>query len=443
MHPLITGVEPGSPAEKAGLCPGDRLIAINGNEISDVLDYMFHSEEAKLHIETESPARPPRRRSFRLRKKEGEPLGLLFESYLMDKPRSCANKCLFCFIDQLPPGLRETLYFKDDDARLSFLTGSYVTLTNLSRRELDRIMSLRISPINVSVHSTNPELRRRLLGSKNAGDCLEIMRAFAGARIEMNCQIVVCPGLNDGAELERTMSDLAELFPAVASVSIVPVGLTRYRDELGLYPLEPVGPEKAREIIASAEAFSAGFMPEHGTRLFYCADELFLKAGLDIPPRDYYEGFPQYENGVGMLRSLEDEFMAALRGVEACPSGSEPHEFSVATGLASRPLLAKLLQIAESKCYYINGSVYGIENRFFGNTVDVAGLITGRDLVAQLKGKPLGSRLLISAGMLRHGGDMFLDSLTLEDASRELGVPIVPVPNDGAELLKAFMNRGA
>jgi putative radical SAM enzyme (TIGR03279 family) len=433
VYPLITGVEKKSPAHKAGLRIGDRLVSICGNEIRDVLDYKYHSENSRLTLEIE---REGKRLGFKIKKEESEPLGLEFESYLMDNARSCANKCIFCFIDQLPKGLRDTLYFKDDDARLSFLTGNYITFTNLSKRELQRIKELRISPINVSVQATDPELRCKMLGNKNAGSCLELMTELARAGIEMNCQIVVCPGYNDGEQLIKSMQDLSGLYPQVSSVSVVPVGLTRYRE--GLTELEPVTAEKAAEIIRAVYSFGEDCLRTLGSRLFYCGDELYLKAGIELPDWEYYEGFPQFENGVGMLRSLEDEFIAALEDID-CPSQSEVNSFSVATGLAAAPLLSKLLQIAADRCYNISGRVYSIENRFFGSSVDVAGLITGQDLIDQLKGKPLGSRLLISANMLRHGGDMFLDSVTLTEASKELGIPIIPVVNDGAELLKAFM----
>ncbi len=433
MFPLITGVEKKSIAHRAGLRIGDRLVSICGNEIRDVLDYKYHSENSKLTIEVE---RGGKRLCFKLKKDESEPLGLEFESYLMDSARSCANKCIFCFIDQLPKGMRDTLYFKDDDARLSFLTGNYITFTNLSQRELKRIIDLRISPINVSVQATDPDLRCKLLGNKNAGSCMELMTDLAEAGIEMNCQIVVCPGFNDGEQLKKSMQDLSALFPQVNSVSVVPVGLTRYRE--GLHPLEPVTKEKAREIIGLVDSFGEECYRTFGSRLFYCGDELYLKAGIDIPDWEYYEGFPQFENGVGMLRSLEDEFMAALEDEELTPQSAN-NPFSIATGFAAAPLLTKLLQIASQKCYNIKGKVYAIENRFFGSSVDVAGLITGQDLIGQLKGRPLGSRLLIPASMLRYGGDMFLDNITLTEAINELGIPIIPVINDGAALLKALL----
>ncbi|MBP5167071.1 MAG: DUF512 domain-containing protein [Oscillospiraceae bacterium] len=432
MPQLIVSVAPDSPAARAGMRAGDSLVAVNGKFIRDVLDYKYYSSDARLTVEY---TRAGKIRFARIVKDEGLPLGLEFESYLMDKARSCSNKCVFCFIDQLPPGMRKTLYFKDDDARLSFLQGNYISLTNLSRREIERICQLHISPVNVSVQATDPDVRRFMLGNENAGECMDIMRRFSRAGICMNCQIVVCPGINDGEVLMRSMRELAGLYPAVSSVSVVPVGITRYRE--GLYPLSPVTADSAGEIIDAVDAFGGECLSRLGERIFCCADELFLRAGRDIPDEDYYSDYPQFENGVGMMRSLENEFLSALE-FRSDKSGSGT--FSVATGLAAAPLIRKLLQISSERCYNVSGTVYGIENRFFGSSVDVAGLITGGDLVEQLKGRPLGSRLLISASMLRHGGDMFLDSVTLQDASRTLGVPIIGVANDGAALLDAFLN---
>ncbi len=432
MPQLIVSVAPDSPAARAGMRAGDFLVAVNGKFIRDVLDYKYYSSDSRLTVEY---TRSGKIRFARIVKDEGLPLGLEFESYLMDKARSCSNKCVFCFIDQLPSGMRKTLYFKDDDARLSFLQGNYISLTNLSPREIERICELRISPVNVSVQATDPDVRRFMLGNENAGRCMDIMRRFSEAGIAMNCQIVVCPGINDGSVLLRSMRELAALYPSVSSVSVVPVGLTRHRE--GLYPLSPVTPDAAAEIIDAVDAFGCECAARYGERIFCCADELFLRAGRDIPEEDYYGGYPQFENGVGMMRSLENEFLSALE-VRSGSSGSGA--FSVATGLAAAPLIRKLLQISSERCYNVSGAVYGIENRFFGSTVDVAGLITGGDLIEQLKDRPLGSRLLISASMLRHGGDMFLDSVTLSDASRALGVPIIGVANDGEALLEAFLN---
>ena len=392
MPQIITRVDPGSPALRAGLRAEDELVSVNGHEIRDVLDYRYYCENGRLLLEFR---RDGVLRRKRLRKEESEPLGLDFETYLMDRPRSCVNHCLFCFIDQLPRGMRDTLYFKDDDARLSFLQGNYITLTNLSSRELDRICALRISPINVSVQATDPEVRCRLLGNPRAGDCYEIMRRFAARRIHMDCQIVVCPGLNDGETLQKTMEDLAALYPQVSSVSVVPVGLTRHRE--GLAALTPVDAAIAGEIIDRVDAFGEKCLADCGSRIFACGDELYRKAGREVPDWDYYEGFPQFENGVGMLRSLEDEFRDALADR---PEASDPVPFAVATGGAAYPLFQKLLQLLADSCYSVKGRLYGIRNDFFGESVNVAGLLTGQDLIAQLKGKELGKKLLISVSML-------------------------------------------
>ncbi|HHU05759.1 MAG TPA: DUF512 domain-containing protein [Clostridiales bacterium] len=425
----IINVEKSSPAYKKAV-PGDRLISINGNPIEDVLDYKYYSYERELTVVLESAE--GKKKLILIRKDEGEDLGLEFDDYLMDRARTCANKCIFCFIDQLPPNVRKSLLFKDDDARMSFLLGNYITLTNLRERDIERIVKMRISPVNISVHTTNPELRVKMLRNKRGGEIMDIMRRFKEAGITMNCQIVCCPGINDRAELLKSLEDLRSLYPAVASVSVVPVGLTKHRE--GLYPLGPVDLKKAAEIIDMTDAFGDKCLKELGSRLFYCADELYLKAKREIPPEDYYEGYPQIENGVGLMRSLEEEFKIAL---ENCPEASGA-PFSIATGVAAAPFLTKILKIAKGKCVNINGRVYAIENDFFGKTVDVAGLVAGGDLISQLKGKDLGRRLLIPASMLRHGGDMFLDDVTLSDAEAALGVPIVPVPNNGYELLSAI-----
>jgi len=425
----IIRVDKSSPAYKKAV-PGDRLISINGNPIEDILDYKYYSYDRQLIIVLESAE--GEKKLILVRKNEGEDLGLEFDDYLMDKARSCANRCIFCFIDQLPPNVRQSLLFKDDDARMSFLLGNYITLTNLRERDIERIVRMRISPVNISVHTTNPELRVKMLRNKRGGEIMDVMRRFKEAGITMNCQIVCCPGINDGAELQRSLEDLKSLYPAVASVSVVPVGLTKYRE--GLYPLRPVDSEKAAEIIDMTDAFGDRCLKELGSRLFYCADELYLKAGREIPPENYYEGYPQIENGVGLMRSLKEEFKAALNtGRKA--SGEL---FSIATGVAAAPFLTEILKIAKDKYVNIEGRVYAVENEFFGRTVDVAGLVVGGDLISQLKGRDLGKRLLIPASMLRHGGDMFLDDVTLSDVESALGVPVVPVPNNGYELLKAI-----
>ena len=429
MENIIKSIDRGSPLHRKAQV-GDAVISINGNKIIDVLDYKFFAYDSRLKVLLRRP--DGSEYEVTVHKSEGGDLGLEFESYLMDKPRSCANNCVFCFIDQLPKGMRKTMYFKDDDARLSFLLGNYITLTNLSKREIERIIALHISPINVSVHTTNPELRCRMLQNPRAGESIEIMRRFAQAGIVMNCQIVCCPGLNDGEELLRSMRELEEMYPGVHSVSIVPVGLTRFRE--GLYPLTPFTEELAGETIDMVTAFGDECLKRHGTRIFFCGDELYIKARRELPPDEFYEEHTQLENGVGMIRLLETEFRSALMLSDA-PDGLP---FSIATGVSAAPYFEKLLGMAKEKYGTINGKVYPIENDFFGRSINVTGLITGQDLIHQLKGRDLGQRLLISQNMLRREEMDFLDDVTLEQASRELGVPIYPIEQDGFALWDAI-----
>lgn len=427
----IKAVTPGSPAARAGVLPGERLLSVNGHEIIDVLDYKYYSYDPKLTLllrEAEG-----KKRKISLRKDVGEDLGLEFETYLMDRARSCANKCAFCFVDQLPEGMRESLYFKDDDARLSFLMGNYITLTNLSKRELQRIRDLRISPINLSVHATDPETRKMLLGSKRGGECLEIMEEFAKAGIVMNCQIVACPGLNDGVQLDRTMTDLAKLYPAVKSVSVVPVGLTRFRK--GLHPLRPYTKQEAAQVIRQVETFAAACKKQYDSSIFWCSDEFYLQADIPLPEDAYYEEYTQLENGVGMLRLLSVECNGACYGA---PEDCKVAPFSIATGTAAAPFLREMIDTAALKCHTkLKYHVFPIQNHFFGETITVAGLLTGRDLMEQLKDKDLGTRLLIAENMLRHGEHVFLDDVTLEELSQTLGVPVIPVKQDGFALFEA------
>lgn len=409
---------------------GDEILSINGNVIHDVLDYKYFSYEPRLVLRLRRP--DGGEYAVHADKPEGLDLGLEFEDYLMDNPRSCANNCVFCFIDQLPKGLRRTMYFKDDDARLSFLLGNYITLTNLSEREIQRIIDLHISPVNISVHATDPELRRRLLRNKNAGACLDIMRRFAEGGIVMNCQIVCCPGLNDGQALENTMRDLADMYPAVHSVSIVPVGLTKFRE--GLYPLAAFTPETSAETIDLVTAFGDKCLKSHGTRIFFCSDEMYIKAGRELPDDDFYEEHTQLENGVGMIRLLEREFKGALSLADE-PDGVP---FSIACGTSAAPYFEGLIRAAASRFPSLDGRVYAIENDFFGHDVNVSGLITGQDLVSRLRGKYLGQRLFISQNMLRRAELDFLDDMTLEEATEALGVPIFPVESDGFALWDAI-----
>lgn len=424
MFNTVASVDPGSPLE-GKVAPGDQLCFVNRHAVKDVLDYKYYTYDKKLVLEFKNAG------VIRVRKQEGQDLGLNFETYLMDKPTGCANKCVFCFVDQLPRGLRSTLYFKDDDARLSFLTGNYITCTNLSERELQRICDLRISPLNISVHATDPELRCKLLGNRRGGEIMDILRRFSAAGIFMECQIVCVPGWNDGEALRKTMEDLSGFYPHVESVSIVPVGLTKYRE--GLTPLSPFTPAQARDTVALVEGFAEECFQKYDSRIFFCSDEFYLKAGLPLPEDRYYEGYPQLENGVGLIRSLETDFRYALE--KEGPVKDAP-PFSIATGLAAEPFLRELVALAGAP-----GVVYGVPNDFFGHTIDVAGLLTGQDLIRHLKGKALGERLLLPGTMLRDGDGVFLDDLTPADLSRELGVRVCPVPCDGEKLLAAMRGQ--
>ena len=429
MKHIIKSIDAQSPLRKK-LKAGDELIAINGHKIIDVLDYKFYSYEEKLVLQVLT--QDGKTKLVSMKKPLGGDAGLEFETYLMDRPRSCANRCIFCFVDQTPPGRRKSLYFKDDDARLSFLMGCYITLTNLSDREVERIIDLHISPVNVSVHTTDPELRCRMLKNPRAGKSIEIMRRFAKAGIRMNCQIVCCPGWNDGAALDRSMRDLFEMYPSVHSVSIVPVGVTKYRE--GLEHIEPFTPEHAVETIDQVTRFGDGCVKACGERIFFCSDELYLKAGIPLPEDEFYEDHAQLENGVGMLRLMESEFNLALKMSDA-PDGVP---FAIACGTSVAPFMEKLLCTAREKCDKIHGKVYPIVNDFFGHTINVSGLITGQDLIAQLRGKDIGKRLFISQNMLRRDEMDFLDDVTIEQASAALGVPIYPVEQDGGALCDAM-----
>ena len=428
----IQSVDPHSPARRAGVRPGERLTHINGRPIADVLDYKFYAYDPRLELTLAEE--DGRTRTVRVRKGEGEELGLNFETYLMDRARSCANRCIFCFVDQMPPGMRETLYFKDDDARLSFLMGNYITLTNLSEREIDRICALRISPINISVHATDPALREAMLRHRRAGECLDIMKRFAGAGIEMNCQIVSCPGINDGP----TLADLGALHPAVASVAVVPVGLTKYRE--GLCHIDPYTPAQAAALIGQVEAFAAAFLKKHGTSLAWCSDEFYLLAGRALPEKAYYEDMNQLENGVGMLRLLQSQAELALEG-EALLELTPP-PFSIATGVSAAPFVEKIVDRCREKCGNIVGTVHPVANRFFGETITVSGLVTGGDLIGQLRGKELGERLILPSNMLRAGEQVFLDDVTVAQVEEALGVPVCPVDAEsGFDLVDAILGR--
>lgn len=426
----IMSVIPDSAAEKCGIITGDILVKINDHPINDVLDYMFYSAEQNLRIEI---LRDSDIIFADAVKNEYDDLGLEFETFLMDCKQTCRNKCVFCFIDQMPPGMRETLYFKDDDARLSFLQGNYVTLTNLEQKDIDRIINMKLN-INVSVHTTNPELRVRMMNNRFAGEKLDYIRQLAESGIMLNCQIVCCPGLNDGDELRRSLRDLGQFMPNISSIAVVPVGLSRFRE--GLYPLTSFTKETAGDTIDIIEEFQAEFLENFGTRTVFPSDEFYLIAERELPSSESYEDYPQYENGVGMLRSLIEEFEDALESTEY---NGQKRNISVATGYSAFETINKLAKMAEARFTGLRCRVYPIRNDFFGETITVSGLITGQDLIAQLSGKELGDELLISSSMLRSGSDVFLDDLTVSDVRQKLDVIVTASDNNGYDLLDAIL----
>lgn len=425
----ITGVTRGSLAERAGIKSGDTLISINKNEINDVLDYRFYMCAERLSLEL---CRDGERYSSKIKKDEYDDIGLEFETFLMDKKHSCRNACIFCFIDQMPKGYRDTLYFKDDDSRLSFLMGNYVTLTNLHDPDVDRIIKMHMSPINISVHTTDPDLRVKMLRNKRAGEVLGYMKRFAEAGIEMNCQIVLCRGINDGEALTNTMHDLASMYPHVPTVSIVPCGMTKFRE--GLFPLELFSREEAEAVVRQVESFAAKCKEYYGEYIFYCGDEFYIEAGLPIPDGEYYGEYRQIENGVGMMASMRDEFYEAIEDAEC---DGEPREISVVTGELAYEFISGLTSKIEEKFNNIVIHTYKIINDFFGSTVTVSGLVTGRDIISQLRDKPLGTKMYIPSSMLRSEGDLFLCGTSRDDVEEALGVKLITVENDGYD----FVNK--
>ena len=425
---VIAGVEPGSIAEELELEPGDVLLEINGNKIEDAFDYHYLMNEE--YVELLVRKANGEEWELEIEKEFEEDLGVTFENGMMDEYRNCTNKCIFCFIDQMPPGMRETLYFKDDDTRLSFLQGNYVTLTNLSDHDVERIIKYKLSPINISFQTTNPELRCKMLHNRFAGRSLQIVDKLVEADIVMNGQIVLCKGWNDGEELERSLKDLYGYLPNLQSVSIVPVGLSKFRD--GLEPLEPFTPEDAKKVILQVQKWQEKAMEEYGVHFVHASDEWYLLAGEELPEEDSYDGYLQLENGVGMLRLLETEFHEAL----AMAKGSEKtQKVSIATGKLAAPFIRQLAEEMKVKFPNIGVKVYDITNEFFGERITVAGLITGQDLKKQLMDQDLGEKLLLPCHMLRSGEEVFLDDVTVSELSEYLKIPIEIVESDGAVLL--------
>lgn len=433
INTRVLSVEKNSPAYRSKIQQGDEILKINGHEIHDILEYRFLISEYEVELE--------------IKKTDGsiqnvimitdysDP-GIVFEDELICEAQSCHNKCIFCFIDQLPPNMRQTVYFKDDDARLSFLQGNYVTLTNMSDEEIDRLIAMRISPINISVHATNAKLREMMLNNRFAGKCYSIMQKLAKNRIYMNCQIVLCPGINDGEELRRSLLDMEALFPYVSSVSVVPVGLTSYRQ--GLYPLKPFDSKMCSEVIREVSGLQELFLKKHGSRIVYLADEFYIGAGVKIPEASDYEGFPQLENGVGLIASMQEEFDHAITLIKP---KKRNRAVSIATGELAYPFIKKLSEEIELKACGVKISVFAIKNNFFGGGVNVSGLVCGGDIISQLKDKDVASTLLIPYSMLRDDDDIFLDDVHVHDVEQELNTKVVPVFNDGYEFIEKILDE--
>ncbi len=425
----ITSVEPKSHAEKGGILSGDVLVSVNGNAVNDVLDYRFYIMERSLELLID---RSGEKFSVNIKKNEYDDIGLEFATYLMDEKKRCRNNCIFCFIDQNPQGMRETIYFKDDDERLSFLQGNYVTLTNLKDEDVERIIKMRISPVNISVHTTNPELRVKMMRNRFAGECLKYIKKLDDAGIVINAQLVLCKGINDGFELERSLSDLTSL-ANVDSIALVPCGLTGHRD--GLYPLLGFDKESASDVIDIANRFGDKCLEKRGMRLVYPSDEFYLLSGRELPEEDYYEGYPQLENGVGMIRSDAEEFFECL---ENLPEMEYNRKVTIATGVAAFEFISSLAAAAMKKYPKLTVNVSAIRNDFFGGSVTVSGLVTGGDIINQLRENDLGDELLIPENMLRSEGDLFLDNISLAELSNALAVPVTVTQKGGYSLCEAM-----
>ena len=435
MHEhIVKNIVGGSIADELGIEPGDRLLSINGNEIEDIFDYQFYSEDEELLLLIEKP--DGEQWELEIEKDADEELGMEFGAGLMDEYRSCRNKCMFCFIDQMPEGMRDTLYFKDDDSRLSFLQGNYVTLTNMNDHDIERIIRYRLEPINISFQTTNPELRCKMLHNRFAGDALKKVDQLYQGGIEMNGQIVLCKGVNDGEELERSIRDLTKYLPLLRSVSVVPVGLTKFRD--GLYPLEPFAKEEAKRVLETVHRWQEKLYGEYGVHFIHAGDEWYLLAEEEIPEEERYDGYLQLENGVGMLRLLFNEFDEAYQNTEG---DDREKTLSIATGRLAYPYLKRRAEKVGEKYPNIRIHVYPVRNDFFGERITVSGLVTAQDIMAQLAGKELGESLLLPCNMLKADEDIFLDDYTVSQVSDALQVPIVIVKSSGQDLIDAILEE--
>ncbi len=433
MAVRITSVEPGSPAKHARIHKGDTLISINGNAITDVLDYRFYMTDEKLEILLCDEQK--KLRTVSVEKDEYDDLGLEFETYLMDRQMGCKNKCIFCFVDQTPKGMRKSLYFKDDDTRMSFLFGNYTTLTNLEESDIQRIIKMHISPINVSVHTMNPQLRVEMMKNPFAGEALRFVKLLTDGGIKVNTQMVLCPGYNDGKELEYTLSELSKLGENIQSISAVPVGLTKHRE--GLTTLRGFFPQEAKKVVETMERWGEYFLSKYGARTAYASDEFYILAGKPFPDYDFYEDFSQLESGVGMITMMQHDFALAIAQAEQPPK--QTRKVTLATGELAYPMMQKFSQQVSERFPQVTVQVRKIVNDFFGHSVTVAGLVTGQDLLAQLEDIQIGEQLLIPANMLRHEQDRFLDDITLTEVSKRLGVEVVPVENDAFDLLDRML----
>ncbi len=430
---IISMVEKGSIAEELGIEKGDQLLKINATEIEDIFDYQYLIQEE--YIEVLIRKSDGEEWLLEIDKEYSEDLGIVFENGLMDEYRSCHNKCIFCFIDQMPKGMRDTLYFKDDDSRLSFLQGNYVTLTNMSEHDIDRIIQYRLEPINISFQTTNPVLRCKMLNNRFAGEALQKVDKLFDAGIHMNGQIVLCKGVNDKEELTRSIKDLTKYLPYLESVSVVPVGLSKYRE--GLYPLEPFTKEDALEVLDEIHKWQNELYDTWGTHFIHASDEWYILAGMEVPKEDSYDGYLQLENGVGMLRLLEDEFCDAISKLEK--NCSKKETISLATGKLAHPYIKKMCETVENTVAGLKINVYDITNYFFGENITVSGLLTGQDILAQLQGKELGERLLLPQNLLRSGETVFLDDITVLELEKALQVKVDIVKSSGYDFLDTIL----
>lgn len=434
---IIQNIEAGSVAEEMGIEAGDVLLAINGNKITDIFDYQYLVQDEYIEVLVRKPS--GEEWLLEIEKEYDEDLGIVFENGLMDEYRSCRNKCIFCFIDQMPKGMRDTLYFKDDDSRLSFLQGNYVTLTNMSDEDVERIIRYRLSPINISFQTTNPELRCMMLNNRFAGQALEQVNKLYAAGITMNGQIVLCKGINDGAELMRSISDLTAYLPHLESVSVVPVGLSRFRD--GLYPLEPFDKEDAQEVLQCIHEWQDKLYPEYGLHFVHASDEWYALAEEELPEAERYDGYLQLENGVGMLRLQMDEFDEAMEQLdkERVRYEESSREMSMVTGKLAYPYILDMARRMMEQFPHLIIHVYAITNDFFGERITVSGLLTGQDIIRQLQGKRLGDRVLLPQNVLRSGEDYFLDDVTVEEMEKALQVKIDIVKSSGHDFVHTVL----